>query len=600
MSGRVWLVDALLVVTLASATPFNAMAQTQNDGSVLLQAPSSEIRIDRFDLHPSGRGSPVWGSACVAITNVGDVPLSQVTLDFAWTQPNGSNEYDEIEVLNGPLAPGATMGSLTGTVQSVNVCRPTTHGNATGSLNAQAHVFATNIIYANGTTWSLVPPVAGLTINDRGSPAKLSAVNTYDYATPTMLTAWHVPANLLPLACSTITSQSAKTIKDVRIAYRHLALAGADVGNDVLNVHSTILPHGQNASNCRAFGATAQPGLLVYAERAANGSAVQTPEFLYKGVPSVVSAEITGATFADGTSWPSSDPTAPVSSLAQTQSDGTILLPLPSSGIRINSVAFREDKDVETGIWGAECAVITNVGDSPMLQLLLDFAWTRPYGGAIVDETRLFDDPVVAASTLISGNEPLAPGGRLSVCGPTYHGGLNYASDAQAQVFVLSVIDQNGTSWSLVPPVAGAAVNIPGSPVTLSSVTTYGDSAPMVIDLRAERQYPIPLACATIENERSKTITDVRIAYRHLSTDGTDIGDDQLDVHANIPANATRKNDCVGFYATMLPSVLAYAQMSQEGSGLEPPVYLYKGVPSVISAEVTSVAFADGTSWKLP
>jgi hypothetical protein len=601
MKRRVRFAAALLVIALASAGPFGALAQTQNDGSLLLQAPSSKIRIDRFDLHQSGRGSPVWGSACVAITNVGDLPVSQVTFDFAWTEPNGANEYDEIEVLNGPLAPGATMGSLNGAVQSVDVCRPTSHGNATGSLNAQVHVFATNVVYANGTTWSLVPRVAGLTTEDRGSPATLSAVNTYDFATPTMLKAWHVPAELLPLACSTITSLSAKTITDVRITYRHLALGGADVGDDVLDVHSTLLAHGQNANNCRGFAATVQPGLLFYAERAANDSPVQPPEFVYNGVPSVVSAEITGVTFADGTSWQSSsDPTAPASSSPQTQSDGTILLPLPSSGIRINSVAFREDKDVEARIWGAECAVVTNVGNSPMMQLLLDFAWTRPYGGAIVDETRLFDDPLTPASTLISANQPLALGGRLSVCGPTYHGGLNYASDALAQVFVLSVIYQNGASWSLVPPVAGSAVSIPGSPVTLSSVTTYGDSAPMVIDLRAERQYPIPLACATIENETAKTITDTHIVYRHLGAHGADIGDDQLDVRASIPGHAIRKYNCDGFYATMEPDVLAYAQMSQEGPGLEPPVYLYKGVPSVVSAEVASVVFSDGTSWKSP
>jgi hypothetical protein len=543
----------------------------------------------------------VWGSECVAITNVGVVPVSQVTLDIAWTQPNGADEFDESEVLNGPLAAGATMGSLTGSAQSLNVCRPTSHGNATGSLDAQAHVFVTNVIYANGATWSLIPPAAGSTVNQRGSPATLTAVDTYEYASPTALAAWHVPADLLPLACSTIVNQSAKTITDVRVTYHHLSLSGADVGNDVLNVPSAIPAHGQHADNCRAFAATIQPELLAYAEQAAGASSTQPPVLLYKGVPSVVSAEITGATFADGTSWQvSSDSAAPASSLEQTQSDGTILLPLPSSGIRINRVYFYQDKAAESDIWGGECASITNVGSSPMMQILLDFAWTRQYGGAIVDETLLFDDPVVAASTLISANEPLAPGGTLSVCRPTYHGALNYASDAQAQVFVLSVVFQNGASWGLVPPVAGSAVNAPGSPVTLSSVTTYGDSAPMVIDLKAERQYPIPLACATIENESAKTITDVRIAYRHLGPNGEDIGDDQLDVHANIAAHAIRKYNCDGFYASMEPVPLAYAQLFQAGPGLEPPVFLYKGLPSVISAEATSVAFSDGTSWKLP
>ncbi|MGA7746535.1 MAG: hypothetical protein WCC70_01150 [Candidatus Aquilonibacter sp.] len=579
--------------------PLHSLGEAQNDGTALFQASSSGIRIDRVDLHASGGGSLWWGSECVAVTNVGTLAVSQVTLDFAWTQPNGANESDEIEVLNGPLASGATMGSLTGTVQSVDVCRPTSHGTAAGSLNAQAHVFATSVVYENGTTWSLVPPVAGLTVNLQGSPATLSAVNTYDYAAPRVLTAWHVPADLLPLACSTITSQSEKTITDVRIVYHHLALAGADLGDDVLNVHSTILSHGQGA-NCRAFVATVQPGLLTYAQNAANGLALQPPVSLYKGSPSVVSVEVTGVAYADGTSWQMpSDHAAPVNSPAPTPSDGPIFLPLPSSGIRINRVYFYADRG-DNGIWGAECAAITNLGSSPMMQILLDFAWTRPYGAAIVDETRLFDDPLTASSTLISANQPLAPGGTLSVCGPTFHGILNYAPDAQVQAFVASVVYQNGASWSLVPPVAGSEANVPGSPVTLSSVNTYGYSAPMVIDLRAERTYPIPLACSTIENQTAKTVSDVRIVYRHLATDGTDIGDDQLDVHANIPPQATRKSNCLGFYATMEPMPLAYAQMSQEGPGLEPPVYLYKGVASALSAQVTSVAFADGTSWKSP
>ena len=108
------------------------------------------------------------------------------------------------------------------------------------------------------------------------------------------------------------------------------------------------------------------------------------------------------------------DHAAPVNSPAPTPSDGPIFLPLPSSGIRINRVYFYADRG-DNGIWGAECAAITNLGSSPMMQILLDFAWTRPYGAAIVDETRLFDDPLTASSTLISANQPLAPGER-SAC----------------------------------------------------------------------------------------------------------------------------------------------------------------------------------------
>ena len=308
-------------------------------GTALFQASSSGIRIDRVDLHASGGGSLWWGSECVAVTNVGTLAVSQVTLDFAWTQPNGANESDEIEVLNGPLASGATMGSLTGTVQSAIVSADQSRYGGRFAQRASARIRYQCRLRERDDMES---GSSGRRAHGQpeGSPATLSAVNTYDYAAPRVLTAWHVPADLLPLACSTITSQSEKTITDVRIVYHHLALAGADLGDDVLNVHSTTLSHGQGA-NCRAFVATVQPGLLTYAQNAANGLALQPPVSLYKGSPSVVSVEVTGVAYADGTSWQMpSDHAAPVNSPAPTPSDGPIFLPLPSSGIRINRVYF--------------------------------------------------------------------------------------------------------------------------------------------------------------------------------------------------------------------------------------------------------------------
>ena len=601
MNGRVRFAAALLTLALMSS-PLCAAAQTQADGTSLVQAPSSGVRIDRVDFYSSGRGSsPWWGSECVAITNVGSRRISQVTLDYAWTQASGSPEFDEFAVFNGPLVPGAVIGMLNGrAANSPSACRPTNHGTETGSSNGQVHAFVIDVVYQDGTTWSLVPAVTGSAVNVRGSPAMLSAVNTYDDASPTALTAWRVSADLLPLACSTITNQSAKAITGVRIAYRHVAVNGTDLGDDALDVHATIPAHGTNTNNCRSFVASLQPELLTYAEQATRSSNSQPPVYLYNGVPSDVSAQVAGVTFADGTSWQS----AVASASGQTQSDDAVILQLPSSGTRIDGVDFYKDKVYEglrtdAGVWGDECAAITNVSDSAIFETVYDFAWVRPYGDAAVNEANFFFGPrVPGASGLVKGQA-------VGPCEATFYGAKNYASDAQPQVFVLDVYQQ-GASWSLVPPADGSAVNVPGSPVLLSGVATRGYTELTVLPhgmLVPWPQFPAgppESACSTIQNVSGRTITDVHITYRHLAAGGADIGDDVLDVHANIPDNVVRKDNCFGFYATMMPGVLAYAQMSQEGPGLETPVYLYKGVPSVISAEVTSVAFADGASWRLP
>lgn len=593
MKTRVGFVAALLTFA-AAFTPLAAISQTQTD-ALLLQIPSSGIRISRVDFYKGGRAQPWWGSACVAVTNEGALAVSRITLDVAWTQANGLNEFDEFLVLNGPLAPGATLGAVNGRAANSPVtCRPTSHGSETGSANGRAHAFVTAVTYQNGTTWRLVPPVAGSVVNGRGSPATLSDINTYDYAPPTALAAWRAPAGFLPQACSTIANQSAKAISGVRIAYQHLTTSGADLGDDELDVRVTIPAHGTNINNCRSFVAAMQPALLAYAERAAATGNSQPPVYVYNGVPSVLSARITGVTFADGTSWQSAVPIS-----WKSQSDDATILQQPSSGVRIDQVDLQKGNysglASRVGVWGSECAAATNVGDTATTFILYDFAWVRPYGAAVIDEI----EPLIGA---------LAPGAKSGLgCWPTFHGAENYASDAQPQVFVLDVYRKGAPSWSLIPPVAGSAINTAGSPVSLSDVTVLGFSAmAWKPNLLTENGIPsIPSGppeseCSTIRNETAKAISDVRITYRHLTSDGMDIGDDRLDVHATIAPQTTRTSNCLGFYATMQPSVLAYAQMSQEGPGLEPPVYLYKGMPSVISAQVTSVAFSDNTSWTLP
>ena len=177
------------------------------------------------------------------------------------------------------------------------------------------------------------------------------------------------------------------------------------------------------------------------------------------------------------------------------------------------------------------------------------------------------------------------------MCGPTFHGILNYAPDAQVQAFVASVVYQNGASW-MVPPVAGsrrmrriACDLVVGKHVWLLRADGYRP--------KSRANHPIPLACSTIENQTAKTVSDVRIVYRHLARmvrasatiSWTCTPTFRRRQHENPTASASmrRWNRC------LWPTLNV-----QEGPGLEPPVYLYKGVASALSAQVTSVAFADG------
>lgn len=590
MKGELRIVVAALIATLAAVLPQNSASQTQADGTVLLQAPSSGIRIDRVDFYDSGKEwPPWWGSECVALTNTGTLAVKQVVIDFAWTRPSGEYEFDELKVLNRTVASSSAIGLLKGHAQPGVVCRPTHHGAETGSASAIPHAFITDVVYQDGSTWSLVPPALGSAASMRGAPLTLSAISTYDYSSPSMLTAWHVSAALLPSACSTIRSDSAKVITAASIVYRHLDSTGADVGDDTLDLRSPIAAYGIKQNNCRGFVATMEPGLLTYAESAARGKKRQPPAYLYKGVPTVVSADVSSVTFADGTSWGKA--TSSQASSMQAQSDGTMVLQQPSSGIRIDRVDFYKDTDRLPAYWGYECATISNEGGSVALTLLPDFSWGGPFGVDGFDESYLFNG---APEGTIGPTKGHAGG----ACSLTFHGAETGSTRARAQVFLINVVYQNGTWWSLVPPVAGSAVNVNGAPAMLLGVTTYGYSAPMAVNVRAEHLYPAPFVCSTIENMAVKTITDVRIAYRHIGPNGEDLGDDQLDVRANIRSHARHPYNCLGFNGTMEPGLLAYAQMSQEGPGLEPPIYLYKGVPSVLSAEITSVDFADGTSWK--
>jgi len=62
---------------------------------------------------------------------------------------------------------------------------------------------------------------------------------------------------------------------------------------------------------------------------------------------------------------------------------------------------------------------------------------------------------------------------------------------------------------------------------------------------------------------------------------------------------AILKNNCLDFAASLDPWIRVYAEQAANARSPAPLIVRYKGQPSTLSAQITEVDFADGTSWKL-
>jgi hypothetical protein len=281
-------------------------------------------------------------------------------------------------------------------------------------------------------------------------------------------------------------------------------------------------------------------------------------------------------------------------SVGQTQQEGTTLVQLAPSGVALDRVDFKQygpGEQDRTRSWGTKCVAFTNSSVRTIAIVMLNFSWKNG--------TREEDEPYISTSPVGPGVTVglLKNGTAEGLCNSTTRGREIGASDAQLEVFVTGVAYEDGSVWSLVPPVDGSAVNAPGSPpATLAAVQTYWYAFPTVPSKFGVAQIPGPYACASIQNMSPKTIADVHIVYHHLSAEGVDLGDDTLEVKGEILPGAVARNNCQHFTAPARPVVRVFAEHG--ASGLGPLKVFYKGVPSTLSAQIAGVDFADHTSWK--
>ena len=260
------------------------------------------------------------------------------------------------------------------------------------------------------------------------------------------------------------------------------------------------------------------------------------------------------------------------------QTSVPLALQIPASGIVINAIDFTNDGTLP--IIPYECISFTNVGTSAATNVAFDFSWTQADGSSENDE---FD---LASGVFAPGVQIQVVKGRVITvaCRMTNKGWERGKPAASLHTFVMGVRRQDGTSWTLASTIPGSAVNSPGTPVTISAVTSSESSA--------------PIECATIENTGSKSIKHLQIIFRHENTNGTVLGDDALDVRAAIPNGAVVRKSCRPYTGVLDPGLLTYARAAAQGTASPAPRIRYKNQYATLSAFVDEVDFSDGTKWQ--
>ncbi len=288
---------------------------------------------------------------------------------------------------------------------------------------------------------------------------------------------------------------------------------------------------------------------------------------------------------------------------------GPVALQIPASKIQIGRVSRGIRTDSEFNL-PQQCVAFTNESQSPVAQVTFDFSFLPPpgvreggpplahHGSEEVDDVLPFYLPRHPLPTGVPIGFDSDPN-LADVCAYGDAGAVigSYPGPSRFLVFVLNVRYQSGDYWQLVPNVVGKANGPVDAPMKLANVETYiySWSRPPLTGEYAPFQL-----CSDLQNLSSKTITHVQIVFQHLAGDGSDLGDDDLDVRTKIPAGAVVSDSCRASHEDMDPSVRTYAQMASNGNSLPPPTILYKSQASDLSAQISRVDFADGTSWLAP
>lgn len=151
--------------------------------------------------------------------------------------------------------------------------------------------------------------------------------------------------------------------------------------------------------------------------------------------------------------------------------------------------------------------------------------------------------------------------------------------------WVNSVTYDDGSIWHAVPPVVGRARQKISSGVKLADPVTY-----------------LPLEeCDDLTNISRKVITHIQIVFQHMGVDGSNLGNDALDIYSNILPGETVRNSCRGFKGRSIPGVFHYALALSHGNLNEAqPQVVFAGKTSHLLAAVSAVEFSDGSSWRTP
>ncbi len=280
-----------------------------------------------------------------------------------------------------------------------------------------------------------------------------------------------------------------------------------------------------------------------------------------------VVAEVTTVSLADGTVWhPLTD----------------FYVPAPTAS----------NITIENG--GGGCVQYSSPKAVSMSTIAAVFWWTD-LAGNVVGEG-LDAGPVHASHDPITPMQPLC--NDADIAGDTSaKGGSFDAATWTVSAAVTGVRYDDGTLWQAVPSVPGTAQADPASGLRIS-ITTYAGVAP--VPLKTDNTLPL-YACADVTNVSSKPITHFQIVFTHLAEDGTMLGSDPLDIHAQVATGATLQMNCGTFDGDTSPSIYEYAIAASSGAPMSKvPTILYKGKRSTVNARIAEVDFAGAPSWRAP
>jgi len=247
------------------------------------------------------------------------------------------------------------------------------------------------------------------------------------------------------------------------------------------------------------------------------------------------------------------------------------VIQIPVSGVNIGHMYIDE-----AGHFPEECIQFTNTSADAETYVLLGFAWSSPNDKGEDEE--------------FIGTHALSPGAATAdMCRLT----SDYSSKVGWRVtaFATNVHYQGGGVWQLVPPVPIADGGAQNVPVRISFAEAYFFSTSMPTGQLIG--YPYPQECVQLDNTSPVSVVHVRVVFRHIDPNGSELGDEPFDIRSTLAPNTKGPLMCRNFKATIEPGLLYYARAEANGAAVGRPVVIYDNKPSTLSAEIAEVDFAN-------